>query len=77
MHLNIFLYPVQGGYLVEDAKVTWDPTRGSAVHVQETFHLLFVKSGYIRFPLLSIALTKDPKPIVDGDDDDVAVGCQR
>ena len=44
-HLNIFLYPVQGGYLVEDAKVTWNPTRGSAVHVQETFHLLFVKSG--------------------------------
>ena len=67
---------MQGGYLVKDAKVTWDPTRGSAVHVQETFQLLFVKSGYIRFPL-SIALTKDPKPIVDGDDDDVAVGCQR
>ena len=75
MHLNIFLYPVQGGYLVKDPKVTWDPTRGSAVHVQETFHLLFVRSEYIRFRE-SIALTKDPKPIVDGDDDDVAVGCQ-
>ena len=46
MHLNIFLYPVQGGYLVKDPKVTWDPTRGSAVHVQETCHSLFVKSGY-------------------------------
>ena len=76
MHLNIFLYPVQGGYLVKDPKVTWNPTRGSAVYVQETFHSLFVKSGFIRFPL-SKALTKDPKPIVDGDDDDVAVSCQR
>ena len=67
---------MQGGYLVKDPQVTWNPTRGSAVHVQETFHLLFVKSEYIRFRE-SKALTKDPKPIVDGDHDDVAVGCQR
>ena len=37
--LYIFLYPVQGCDLVEDAKVARDPTRCSAVHIQKTWIL--------------------------------------
>ena len=35
--LNIFLYPVQGCYLVKDAKVARDPTGCTTVHIQKTF----------------------------------------